>query len=97
MNGVTQLQVVDQRQIEAPAVQTVHQFMLFAVVELESDFGIHFFKSRHQFWHIQRRDGFKAADGNSPGYQLFIRPRVLLKLIGQPQQLFSFIVEAPPA
>ena len=62
-------------------MQAVHQLMLLTVVELECDLGIHFFKSRHQFWHIQRRDGFKAADGNGPGYQLFIRPRVLLKLI----------------
>jgi hypothetical protein len=30
-------------------VQAVHQFMLFAVVELESDFGIHFLNPATSF------------------------------------------------
>ena len=97
IDRMTKLQIVNQRQVEAAAVQAMHQLMLFAVVQLQGDVRVAFFKPGHQLRHIQRGHRFKATDGDHAGNQLFIRSRILFELPGQAQQLFRFIVDPPAA
>ena len=97
IDRMAELQIVNQRQVEAAAVQAMHQLMLFAVVQMQGDFRIAFLKPGHQLRHIQRGHRFKATDGDHARNQLFIRSRILFELPGQAQQLFRFIVDPPTA
>ncbi|MCY1434727.1 hypothetical protein D9M71_507950 [compost metagenome] len=88
---------IEDRKVEAPAGEALHQFLLLAVLQANLNARVAFAKPRDQARQVERGDGLEAADVDLPADHVIVGQGVLLELLGHAQQFLGLAVEARAA
>ncbi|MNJ43349.1 hypothetical protein D3C77_383520 [compost metagenome] len=85
--------IVEDRQIETPPGQALHQLLLLAVLQANLDPGEAFVKAFDQARQVERGNSLEAADINLPADHVIVGQGVLFELTGHAQQFLGFAIE----
>ncbi|MNE05637.1 hypothetical protein D3C80_982070 [compost metagenome] len=94
LDGCVQVVFIENRQVEAPAGQALHQLLLLAVLQTDLDAGVAFAKTCDQAGQVEWGDCLETTDIDLPADHVVIGQGVLFELLGHAQQFPGLAVKA---
>ncbi|MCY1434729.1 hypothetical protein D9M71_507970 [compost metagenome] len=85
---------IEDRKVEAPAGEALHQLLLLAVLQTDLDAGVAFAKTCDQAGQVEWGDCLETTDIDLPADHVVIGQGVLFELLGHAQQFPGLAVKA---